>query len=727
MISSISKVYPEAKKSPSFHLRVTPYALGLALGFCALFAGNGHAAPLSTNWRSVLPARAIQHERFYPEEFDAAFGNGIFVGVGGTDVSTSTDGLHWSPIYPGGEYHGSIAFGNGTFVSGWGGGLSTSVDGASWDHHPGFPSDVELIRIRYLDHLFVAIGRLYLVGGATEGVLYTSANGLEWTQRLHLASSEDWTWLGFAAITHGSGRFVAVGTRSGPLNSGEGFTYTSADGITWTEEPAGPSPVDIVFGDAGFVMLAADRILTSADALTWQLRHTLPPGWRGWMAASSGKRVVCLARSLTTTIGGEQEERVLTSEDGISWEASKLPVNADGKSFPRKLFSDGASFFAVSKRSALSSPNGITWVEHFAPPSFDLGAAGLASVTYGNEGFVAVGDDGSMLASRDGAIWEKRSSGTTQHLYEILYADGRYVAAGERGALLHSTDGRTWSIADLGGVTLPLTQLAHGSSRFVLLAYRSNGFFWTSENGVTWTLRFSTALSAFSGFYSLAFGNDRFIATGDNGVATSTNGLAWQKAVLEEPYATASIGGLLFDGSRFLARGDDSLIASPDGIAWTMLAELDAQSFGYGDGTLVAVRLRDQRDRIGNWLGRLETSQDGIQWTPSTPYFLKFANLRLSFAYGAGRFVAVGRNDDDDARLVVSSVKPPRLGLRHEAAKLTLRIDGAAGSNWTLQRSSTLHDWHAIGPITLGSEPLEIDVTDEAEARGFWRLAEPEH
>jgi hypothetical protein len=704
-------------------------SLGLLLALSGLFAGIGIAAA-PASWRSVLPARAIQHEQFYPEEFDVAFGNGIFVGVGGTDVSTSSDGLNWSPLHPGGAYHGSIAFGNGTFVSGWGGGLSTSVDGSQWEHHPGFPDNTELIRMRHLGGLFVAIGRFHLDDERTEGVLYTSSNGVVWTRRLHLASSEQWTFLEFASVSHGNGRFVAVGTRSGLLNSGEGFTYTSVDGITWTEEPAGPSPalthpIDIVHGDAGFVMLAADQILTSADGLTWQLRHTLPPGWRGWMAASSGKRVVCLARNLTNTIPGEQEEVVLVSEDGRSWQETPLPVDFDGKAFPRKLCSDGASFFAFNKRSAICSPDGIEWSEYFTPPSFDLGSAELSGVAYGGQGFVAVGAAGSILASREGTTWEKRSSGTERYLYDVTHADGRYVVAGEGGTLLHSTDGENWTIASLGGITLTLTNVAHGNDRFVLLAHQGNGFFWTSEDGVSWGLRFSSALGTFSSFHSLAFGNGRFIATGPDGVLVSANGINWQKAVIDAPYATAWITDLHFDGSRFLARSALGVIASPDGISWTTLSETITDSLGYGDGTFVAVRSGD-RDLSGNSAGRIESSADGGHWTPSTPYFLKFRNRNLRFTYGAGRFVGVGGNHDDSARLLVSAVKPPLLALRRDGAKLMLRIDGAAGSHWTLQHSSTLTDWQTVGPVTLGTIPLDIQVIPEVETHGFWRLAEPD-
>lgn len=51
-----------------------------------------------------------------------------------------------------------------------------------------------------------------------------------------------------------------------------------------------------------------------------------------------------------------------------------------------------------------------------------------------------------------------------------------------------------------------------------------------------------------------------------------------------------------------------------------------------------------------------------------------------------------------------------------------LRIRGAAGTNWNLQQSLTMHEWQTIRPVLLETEPLDIDVTASTEHQRFWRL-----
>ena len=55
--------------------------------------------------------------------------------------------------------------------------------------------------------------------------------------------------------------------------------------------------------------------------------------------------------------------------------------------------------------------------------------------------FVAVGDEGAVLSSPDGATWSVRTSGTTLALNDVTYGGERYVAVGQAGKIVVSTDG----------------------------------------------------------------------------------------------------------------------------------------------------------------------------------------------------------------------------------------------------------------------------------------------
>jgi hypothetical protein len=716
----------------------------LLLLLAPLTIADAQAAP-PTDWHWLLPSEVLPTKPFAPEAFDVAHGNGIFVGVGGDGaVATSPDGVHWTPILPGTyDYLTSVAFGGGTFVAVGGEKVHTSTNGAQWVSQSAFGANDTLHRVRYLNGLFVATGRDYVGTGGSQwaGVLYTSPDGIAWTRRLQIAPPAG-ADVEPAGIAYGNGRFISLWGQWSAA-SHIGFTYTSTDGVTWTRGDPNPlldAPHDLAFGETGFVLLSGNRLLTSADGLAWQPRHELEESWDWRSVAYAGNRIVCLVGQSSGPSSADPI-RALASEDGVLWQQALLPTVGT-----RRLFSDGVTFFARAASSALSSTDGLAWTEHFTPTPLDLGSAGLSDVAYGAQGFVAVGDEGTIIASADGTSWEKRESGTVKRLTDVIHASGLYVASGEDGTLLQSADGQLWTAVDLYGITLPLGPLAHGSGRFVLVTRQlSNGFFWTSEDGISWQVRFSDALNFFNGTGSMAYGNGRFVVTGShydgNGwgtfVATSEDGIVWQRSPLAEPYRQSEFANLLFDGSRFLATstgelGPAGLLSSPDGLSWTTLdasgSFWPSGAIGHGAGHLVAIRWPGEdawSDSTGSIIALLGTSVDGSSWTTAAPFQL--GGSPLKFAYGSGRFVAVG-SGWNTAQLLISGYNPPmtlpHLHLHREAAKLMLTIRGTASSQWILQRSSTLLDWQTVGPITLGTAPLDIEVIPEEETHGFWRLIE---
>lgn len=697
----------------------------LLLLLTGLLVHTVQAAP-PTDWHWVLPSRI----EFYA---DVAHGNGTFVGVRGYgEVATSPDGWNWTPVESSTfDFFQTVAFGGGIFVAGGGDEIHISTNGLQWDRHPapGESDFVSLSQIRFLEGLFVAIGEKALGNGTTAGVLYTSTNGVQWIQRLQVIPPNGGN-VYLTGLAAGNGRFVMVGEQFDSSFELEPLTYTSLDSAQWVRTV--PSPVlsfssGIAFAGSKFVLLDGHRLLTSPDGIAWEVAHELEEmdeadGWWLWNGiASIGNRIVCIAEWNT----GEFPRLALSSDDGISWQQTPLPPTAPGDYTPR-LFAGGGLFLNVGERSALSSSNGIAWTENFTPHPLDADTPNLRDVAYGGEGFVAVGANGTILGSRDGLFWQRRESGTERNLTDVIYGGGRYVAAGEGGTLIYSTNGIAWTQADLEGNTLSLGPLAYGAGRFVLLTrVGRNGFFWTSEDAVNWQLRFSDALIFFNGANSMVFGNGRFVVMGDE-VAISEDGITWQSSVVPGSSHT-----LIFDGDRFLSQTygfSNSLRSSLDGLTWMEIPNYLISAIGYGDGNLVAVRaIEENNDNFGDPIFLLESSLDGVSWTTVAPF--RFGGLYLKFAYGSGRFVGVGGTFDETARLLVSGFIPPlalpRLDLRRESSQLMLRISGNAGSQWNLQRSSTLQEWETVAPVTLGTEPIEIDVTPTTESRGFWRLSTP--
>jgi hypothetical protein len=98
-----------------------------------------------------------------------AFGNGLFLGVGGTDVVTSPDGQTWASAAPLPQAASAIVFGGDHFTVIAPGHVFTSKDGGSWDDHPVDGLDADAIAYGH--------GAYVLVRGSARR---RSADGIAW-------------------------------------------------------------------------------------------------------------------------------------------------------------------------------------------------------------------------------------------------------------------------------------------------------------------------------------------------------------------------------------------------------------------------------------------------------------------------------------------------------------------------------------------------------------------
>jgi hypothetical protein len=97
---------------------------------------------------------------------------------------------------------------------------------------------------------------------------------------------------------------------------------------------------------------------------------------------------------------------------------------------------------AYNASASSGSEAGTTWT--LRVPGFNH----LNSVTYGNGLFVAVRDSPSgsaIYTSRNGRIWTEQPSPTRKRLWGVAYGNGLFVAVGEDGTILTSRDGVSWT------------------------------------------------------------------------------------------------------------------------------------------------------------------------------------------------------------------------------------------------------------------------------------------
>ncbi len=239
----------------------------------ALAFGNGAFATVgSFGGRNIMAASKdgltwssafndAKYSRYYR---GLCFGDGRFLALGGDPgsvgtessfVSTSTDGATWSDFekISGKFMLRRAAFGNGIFVGvGDRGRRAASKDGLHWDDVPGVKPRETLIDVAYGNGVFVGVG--------LHGLRRSTRDGVNWSEPIVDREGEH-----LNAVVWADDRFVAVGPSA---------TFYSPDGQSWERRPNSDPP--LVFCQGRGVFLGArwkGRLLRSTDALRWEEVH----------------------------------------------------------------------------------------------------------------------------------------------------------------------------------------------------------------------------------------------------------------------------------------------------------------------------------------------------------------------------------------------------------------------------------------------------------------------
>ena len=283
----------------------------------------------------------------------------------------------------------------------------------------------------------------------------------------------------------------------------------------------------------------------------------------------------------------------------------------------------------------------------------------LNGVAFGNGLFVAVGNETTILTSLNGKDWIVRSAGmSASTIWSSAYGNGRYVLGGGEGDLIRSSiDGIHWTngLSTIGAENINAIAFgyAYGSGLFVAVGRGeqvNTSYILTSSNGLDWISRNAPTTNTLFGI-SPAFGangvgwaEDLFVAVGDNGtIITSTNGVNW---IVRNSGTLATLRSVLFHQSRMIVLGDSGMVlVSSDGASWSKAAPLSFNVRG-------AASSWDAIVAVGNYSteGRLQASTDGLTWPGLSIGFPQRLN---AITYGAGSFVAVG-----DDGLIVQSASP---------------------------------------------------------------------
>jgi len=248
----------------------------------------------------------------------------------------------------------------------------------------------------------------------------------------------------------------------------------------------------------------------------------------------------------------------------------------------------------------MTSPDGITWTSRKAPK------ASWAKITYGKGLFVAVAADSTnknIMTSPDGITWKLQTGAVPNKWYDVTFGNNLFVGISsdsEKNQVTTSTNGINWKVSNIPKNNWRTVTYAGG--QFFAIAYGSElntNALMTSVDGTVWTSRFPPEGFAIS---DITYGNGIFVATVNSsspskkGVITSPDGVSWT-------FRDTTIGNMFPNNPQSIIYGNglfvanaasflgNRIIISQDGTIWSTPVEIAfTEDIAYGNGVFVIVR-----------------------------------------------------------------------------------------------------------------------------------------
>jgi hypothetical protein len=175
-----------------------------------------------------------------------------------------------------------------------------------------------------------------------------------------------------------------------------------------------------------------------------------------------------------------------------------------------------------------------------------------------------------------------------------------------------------------------------------------------STNGIDWTAYGTGEIGVLR---AIAFGNGRFVATGEGGLFMhSTNGQEWTLVEDDDIGGWITFPGVAYGNGRFVAvgYGEGSIVVSENGIEWEEIAAVDVADVGFAEGWFVAVAGEGEviASRTGEFWYACRTNA-GLQHVSYVPgkFLTMGVNLIMSSGWmGPSRLSAVGVDADGGDR-----------------------------------------------------------------------------
>jgi len=602
------------------------------------------------------------------------YGKGVFVAVS-YSIFTSNDGTAWIKTNERYSYRDSVTYGNSIFVAvGCDGLIITSPDGLNWTERSS-PTKNRLRGITFGNNNFVAVG--------DDGTILTSTNGINW-----MSASSNYNKYLFS-VTYGNNLFVAVG---GDWDK-NGIILSSPDGIVWTVRMSGtyPSLFGVTFGNNTFVAVGGGKILTSSDGVSWTDRAS---------ATTYSVYGIAYGNSTFVAVGNE----IVTSSNAINWTTR---TSVSQLSSLRGITYGNRTFVAVGIYGTILQSDPVTkspWpmfrhdLQHTGQSPYLGAPINTLKWKFKTDGWVdsspAIGSDGTIyVGSRDCYLYAINPDGTLKWKFGTSDLVDSSPAIGSDGTIyVGSWDSYLYAINPdgtlkwkFGTSDLVDSSPAIGSDGTIYVGSDDSDLYAINPDGtLKWKFRTGDWIRS-----SPAIGSDGMIYVGSGDYylyAINPDGtLKWKFGTGGRVDSSPAIGS---DGTIYVGSGDYYLYAiNPDGtLKW---------KFKIGDVVLSSPAIgSDGTIYVGSLDGYLYAIGPGpIVLVPDitvTPTSINFGNVNV----GSSSDRSVMAKNDGNADLLIGAITNP-------VAPFSKVLDNC--SNQTLIPGATCIITYRFSPIIEGN------------------------
>lgn len=615
------------------------------------FLGEVYPSSSTSSFSRLLPAGSSGAYNWS----EVAFGNGIYVAVGGMAPNSTGPYFVTSDV---------------NFV--W-----TSTDGFNWTARQLGSVQVAYSRVIFTGTMFYTVG---LNTAVSQGVIFWSTDGITWTQLqgssgLSARPSE----IAF------SGSRALFGYVSGSQAILAQFVGTgSFSGTTVTL----PSTVNaLTFYQGAWVMAGGSTIYYSFDASTWLTWTNLATTING-LAVIGNTLVASVASAnataTTTTLGGTFTTRTVPALGMVCSNGTRLLAVPNGSVGAVYTSTDGATWATVATSGTRMLFSGTTRVRPVGTTGFVI-CSGYASGNFiaDNGAFYTV--DGTSFSGLPGPL----DSGTTE-IKSIDYSStlGLFVAVGKTNAttpfvpvIMTSPDGTIWTrrwsqVTPWATAYGTISSVKWNGSMFVAVTDFSTPTAFTSTDGITWISRTLPSAPGFSVYTE--FGNSVWLiasSASTTQVLASTDGITWA-ARTTGVTLTGTIRGLSWNGSQFcMVSTDGSVYTSPTGNA-SSFTQQTTQAVGFTNLTV----------RGSLFIGATNSSDTVLTSATASGVWTSRA---LNTAQGATSYVVVNS---------ASTV----FAIPTSSTSFTNYATSTDGITWT-SRTFTQQTFHRFGTVNAGA------------------------